>query len=396
MPTSAPKDVVLKNRAQRLITSLGADKTFLVRAEIQEGLSTLTDVDIQFLATDINLDISKIVGQQVTIEMDYSTNEAKDRIKTRYFHGWCIECAYEDTMGGLALFRAELRPWFWFLTRTRDCRIFQEKTVVEIIKEVMGDHGFSSSIKDKLNASYKKREYTVQYRESDFDFLSRLMEENGIYWFTEHDASKETVVFADGPQAHQALTDAKTIDFMEPEEGFSSYRRSKNHIYEFSTGETVQPGKVSLRDYNFEDPRANLTAIVNNPLGNHPRNKYEQYDYPGSYTQVADGKFLARVRHEGMEAEHIRSRAIGNVPTMAAGGKFTLEGHDRKDVLAEHLVVKCRHFLQVEVDEDKKGMASSSLDALLNFDDISETYRNEIVLQKVAMPFRAPRVTPWP
>ncbi|MEM9048518.1 MAG: type VI secretion system tip protein TssI/VgrG [Pseudomonadota bacterium] len=396
MPTSTAKDVVLKNRAQRLRTVLGADKTFLVRAEIKEGLSTLSDIDVQFLANDINLDIGKIVGQQVTIEMDYATNEAKDTVKTRYFHGWCIECAYEDTMGGLALFRAELRPWFWFLTRTRNCRIFQNKSVVDILKQVLGDHGFSSSIKTKLNASYKQREYTVQYRESDFDFLSRLMEEAGIYWYTEHDKTKETLVFADGPQAHQALTDAASVDFIEPEEGFSSYRRSKNHLYEFSIGETVQPGKVSLRDYDFLNPRSDLTAFINNPLGSHPRNKFEQYDYPGSYTAVADGRQLAQVRHEVMEAEHIRARAVGNVPTMAAGGKFALKGHDRRDVLGEHVVITCRHFLQVEVADDKKGKATSALDALLNFEDIAETYRHEIVVQKASTQYRAPQVTPWP
>ncbi|MEM9199448.1 MAG: type VI secretion system tip protein TssI/VgrG, partial [Pseudomonadota bacterium] len=396
MPTAASKPVILKNRKQRLITKLGADKTFLVRAEIQEGLSTATDIDIQFLANDINLDISKIVGQQVTIELDHTTNDSKDSEKTRYFHGWCIECAYEDTMGGLALFRAELRPWFWFLTRTRDSRIFQNKSVVDIIKQVLGDHGFSSSIKTSLGGTYKAREYTVQYRESDFDFLNRLMEEAGIYWFTEHDASKETLIFADGLQAHKAIKHDNVVEFMEPEEGMSSYRRTKNHIYEWSIGETVQPGKVTLQDFDFEFPKKDLKSVLDNPLGSHPKNKYEQYDYPGTYKEVAEGKGLAKIRHEAMEAQHIRSRAIGNVPTMAAGGLFTLEKHDRKEVNAEHLVVKARHFLQVEIDDDKSGKATSSLDALLSLEDIAETYRHELVVQKSSAPFRAPHVTPWP
>src|SRR6056297_2042495 len=136
MPTDPPA-LVLKNRKQRVLTKLGPDKTFLVRAEIQQGLRSFTDIDLQFVANDINLDISKIVGQQVTIEMEHSSNDGKGTEKTRYFHGWCIECAYEDTMGGLALYRAELRPWFWFLTLTRNSRIFQDMSVIDIIKKVL-------------------------------------------------------------------------------------------------------------------------------------------------------------------------------------------------------------------------------------------------------------------
>lgn len=401
--SSAPPDIILKNRKQRVVTKLGPDKTFLVRAEIQQGLSSFTDIDLQFVANDINLDISKIVGQQVTIEMDHSTNDGKGTEKTRYFHGWCIECAYEDTMGGLALFRAELRPWFWFLTLARNSRIFQNMTVIDIIKKVLGDHNFSGDVEMSTRGSYPSREFTVQYRENDFDFLSRLMEENGIYWYTKDETSKQKIVFADDVQAHKPLTDAATIDFMEPEEGDRdkgqrSFRRTKDHIYEFSIGETVRTGKVTLKEYDFKRQKV-VQAVSAIPKGSHNNKSYEDYDWPGSYDPEEaddDGKRVATVRMEAHGAPHLRSTASGNVPTMAAGGTFTLKEHDRKELNAEYLVVRARHFLQLEVDEDKKGQASSQLDALLDVKELQETYRNEIVLQQTKVPFRAPQVTPWP
>ncbi|GIX12594.1 MAG: type IV secretion protein Rhs [Paracoccaceae bacterium] len=395
MPNAPNASLILKNRRQRLITELGPDKTFLVSAEIREGLSELGGIELHFLAADASLDIAGIVGRPARIEMDHASNAAPGRIETRCFLGWCIDCAYQDMMGALALFRATLKPWFWFLTLSTNNRIFQDQTVIDIIKAVLGDHGFAGDLEIDTRETYPRRQYCVQYRETDFDFLSRLMEEEGIYWFPRIVQGRMKIVLADDLQAHKPLPEAETIEFHEPERRF---RRTTDHIWAWSSAEAVTPGRVTLRAYDFRRQKV-VTSVVADPRGSHPHNDAEQYRWPGDFDPERpddEGRRRARIRHEAAAAFHQRARAVGNVPTMAVGGRFTLTGHPRKGVDGDYLVVEVRHLLQVELEGLDLDEVARMFGPGGRPGPMAETYRNEIVVQPASVPFRAPLRTPRP
>ncbi len=384
-------DVVQVNRALNMKGPLDSKKMILVRAEVSEGLSVLTETDIQFVSPDHDLKLDDIVGQKMSLSI------VDEKENDRHWHGHCISCAYEGKMGGQALYRAEVRPWFWFLTLHSDCRIFQEKTTLEVIKEIFGDRGFSD-FKDSTSASYLAREYLVQYRETDYEFVCRLMEEEGMYFFFTHDDSKETLVIGDGAGSHKALKNAAKIEFHFRED---EYKRDLDHIYEWKSSERVNTGKVSLTDYDFTKPTTDLKALTKIAKGKHNHKEIEVYDYPGIHVTADDGKTRTRIRAEAFASEHKRTWGKCNVRTMAVGGTFTLKEHPRSDFNKEYLVITAKHKLQIETDEDKAGVTgmkdARSGDNNNNIDsDQKDSYESEFSVQLKSEPFRARLNTPKP
>lgn len=383
-------DIVLENRQIRLKGPLGPEKMMLVRADVEEGLSKLTQTDIQFISPDHNLKLEDIVGQRLGLEVDSDDGE------TRYWQGHCVSCTFEGRFGGQGLYRAEMRPWLWFLGLHADCKIFQEKSALEVIKKIFSDRGFSD-LEDKTSATYKKRDYLVQYRETDLDFVNRLMEEEGIYYFFKHDARKETLVLADGSGSHAPLKDAAEIKF---KFGEKEFKRDEDHIYEWKSAERVNSGKVTLTDYDFTKPATDLKAVTAIPKGKHSHKDIEVYDYPGIHDSADFGKTRTRVRAEALASKFKRTWAKGNVRTMMAGGTFTLKEHPRSDFNKEYLVVSAKHKLQIETDEDKEGQAQTQMDQQRDDDkqgdEKKESFETEFDVQLKSEPFRAPLETPQP
>ena len=387
-----PNDIVLENRQLRLKGPLGPKKMILVRADVSEKMSTLTETDIQFISPDHNMKMEDVVGQRLSLELD------DEEGNTRHWHGHCISCAFEGRMGGQGLYRAEVRPWLWFLTLHADCRIFQEKSALEVIKEIFSDRGFSD-IQDKTSSTFEKREYLVQYRETDYEFVTRLMEEEGMYYYFTHDSSKETLVLADGSGSHSPLQDAAEIRFEFKEDGGSgggagSFKREEDHIYEWKSSERVNTGKVSLTDFDFTKPTTDLKALTAIPKGKHSHKDIEVYDYPGIHVTADFGKTRTRVRAEALASEYKRTWGKSNVRNMAVGGTFKLKEHPRTDFNKEYLVLGASHKLQIETDEDKDGQTNTDQDA--NGEGKKESYESEFSVQLKSEPFRAPLTTPRP
>ena len=387
-----PNDIVLENRQLRLKGPLGPKKMILVRADVSEKMSTLTETDIQFISPDHNMKMEDVVGQRLSLELD------DEEGNTRHWHGHCISCAFEGRMGGQGLYRAEVRPWLWFLTLHADCRIFQEKSALEVIKEIFSDRGFSD-VQDKTSSTFEKREYLVQYRETDYEFITRLMEEEGMYYFFTHDDSKETLVLADGSGSHSPLQDAAEIRFEFKEDGGSgggagSFKREEDHIYEWKSSERVNTGKVSLTDFDFTKPTTDLKALTAIPKGKHSHKDIEVYDYPGIHVTADFGKTRTRVRAEALASEYKRTWGKSNVRNMAVGGTFKLKEHPRTDFNKEYLVLGASHKLQIETDEDKDGQTDTDQNA--NGEGKKESYESEFSVQLKSEPFRAPLITPRP
>jgi type VI secretion system secreted protein VgrG len=324
----------------------------------------------------------------------------------------CISAEYLGFYEGFAFIQAKLRPAVWFLTQTSDCKVFQEMSTMDIVKQVLRDNGISD-FQDKTTGSYPKRTYCVQYRETDFDFIMRLMEEDGIFFWWDHEKSKVTMVFGDDVGSHKPLPDNATVPFYLKESGegdFLGYRRKDDHIFEWMGGDSVNTGHVSLTDFNFEKPSADLaTANKIPPRGNSKHTKYEIYDYPARYHEIQPGKNagstgspgtdFARKRMEAFAVERKTRRGQSNIRQMEIGFKFKLDKHPRKvDNGKEFMITRCRHQLQIDADYDTGEITRSVLGHPLQFnrEDNPDTYRSIFEVIPADEPFRPPQKTEKP
>jgi type VI secretion system secreted protein VgrG len=315
-----------KSRFAAIGTPLGADVLLLKTATVTEQLGRLFQIDAHLISSNPAIKFNDLVGQNVTLRV-----ELHDR-KTRYFNGYVSRFVQSRSADGYAHYHATIVPWLWFLTRSADCRIFQEMTVPEIIQKVFRDHGFTD-FKESLTASYRKWDYCVQYRETDFNFVSRLMEQEGIYYFFEHENGKHTLVLADSASAHKAYPGFDTILYR-PEGQMGS---GKGDVTDWSLEMEVQPGTYALNDFNFEKPKSALQT-KSNISRTHAGANFEIYDYPGEYTEYGQGESYAKVRIEELQAQHEIAHANSNARGVATGATFKLSEHPRADQNREYLI----------------------------------------------------------
>ena len=381
-------EIVLKGRILTMSGGYKAKDLMLKSAVVKEGLSQLTEMTIEFLSKDRKLKMADVVGYPMSLHIETYKEGQK-----RHFHGTCISVEYLGLSQGFSHFSADVRPWLWFLTRTADCKIFQEKDVTEIIKEVFGEAGYSD-FQLKTRGSYEKRKYCVQYRETDFDFLCRLMEEEGIYYYFDHSGSTEKLVILDDAGSHQPMPEKPKLDFFFREE---KYRRRDDHVFEWTSAETVTYGKVTLNDYNFETATADQKVTTAIKKGSHSHGTYEVYDYPGRYRKSDRGKSRSRVRMQAEAIRHQRSEGVSNVRTFATGHTFQLNGHPREVENQQYLVTDATHYFQIETDYDDRDQSPNLLGNRLQFsEDNQDTYRCVFGAVPKSEQFRAPLNTQWP
>jgi type VI secretion system secreted protein VgrG len=346
-------------------TPLGDDILVLHRMTATEQLGRLFQFNLELLSEDGNLAIDDMLGQNVTVSLDTQTDEP------RLFNGFVSRFSQGDPRGRLAVYHATLRPWLWFLTRTADCRIYQEMKVPDIIKDVFREHGFSD-FEEALSGSYREWEFCVQYRETDFNFVSRLMEQEGIYYFFRHENGKHTLVLADGYNSHAAVPGYEEIPYFPPDQ---SQRRERDHVFNWLVSHEVRPGKYALDDFDFKTPRKSLLsqAIVNRE---HAQADFEVFDYPGEYEQSADGDRYATVRIQELQSHHERASATGVARGLCAGALFSLVGYSREDQNREYLVLSVNHEIQSDdFQNSPQKTASVPYLATMEVMDAREPYR---------------------
>jgi len=360
----------------------------LVRAaRIDEGLSQLSLITIDFLAKDQKLDLSSILGKQMNLEL-LALDDG-----LRKFMGVCVSVEYLGAHEAYGLYQAEVRPFAWFLTRNRDNRVFQGMTTPEIIQSVLGDRGFSSRLKLRLSGSYRARDYCIQYRESDFDFLSRLMEEEGIYYYFAPIGSNEMMVLTDSIGGHDPCTPG-TIEFRHDEPG---RRGQMDHFYQWSAMTTATTGKVTLRDYDFEVPSPAPEATKEMKRGSQKAADLEHYDYQGHFRKAGPGADVSRVRIEAEAVRHKTWTGSCNVRTLATGQTFKLKDHVRADRDGtEYLVTGATVLLQEAEDQVPVRITQLAPTALDHVTDPQDICRMIVRAVPKTEQFRAPLVTPWP
>jgi len=350
-----------------IITPLGADVLLFHRMTAREELGRLSEFEIDLLSTrgDINLD--EILAKNITIKMALPNN------KTRYFNGYVARFTQAGMQGGLHRYHATLRPWLWFLTRTANCRIFQNLTVPEIIQQVFAAHAPIAGFQSNLTVSYRKWEYCVQYRESDFNFVSRLMEQEGIYYYFKHAEGRHTLVLADGLAAHAPFEDYADIPFGAQ---VGALPADSEFISEWNCTREIQSGRYVIDDFNFKAPSTELLAQAEITRA-HALSNLEIYDYPGEYSTVAEGARYARTRLESLQARYDLVHGVANARGLGAGYRFNLTGHARADQNREYLVLAAVHDLD-------SGDASGAI------------YRCSFTALNSRQTFRSQSITPKP
>jgi type VI secretion system secreted protein VgrG len=360
------------NRSIEVTSPFGKDKLLLHRMTVREQLGRPFEIQLDLLSNDHSLKLDDALGQVMTIVL---RNEQGAK---RYFSGLAAAFTHTGQHGGLAAYRAELVPWIWFLTRTADCRIFQQKTVPEIIQDVFREHGFTD-FKNNLSGQYPKQDYCVQYRETDFAFVSRLMEREGIYYFFEYSDGKHQLCLADDYAAHGTAAGYAKVPYYPPT---NENRREREHVYDWSIRQSVQSGVYVLNDYDFERPGADLLA-KRQIARQHSLAKFELYDYPGEYLVNGEGDRYAQRRIEEKQSEYERAWGSMTVTGLSAGNLFRLEGYPRTDQNREYLLI--RSVLQVQNNAYETGVNDSAIDWHCDFEACDSK-----------QPFRSARRTPVP
>lgn len=329
---------------------------------------------LELLSNNPNISFNDIVGQQVTVVLTLADDE-------RYFNGYVTEFRYLGTSDRYSRYQATLRPWLWFLSRTSDCKIFQEMKVPDIIKAVFRDNGFAD-FEDRLNSNYRTWEYCVQYRETDYNFVSRLMEQEGIYYYFEHQDGKHILILADDMSAHDTFPGFATIAYHPPTDGMSV---DTDYLDYWAVTQSIQPERYAVQDFDFTKPRADLAAKLMEP-GQHayPLEDSEIYDYPGEYSESGDGQNYVGIRLEELRGQMERVSAGGPCRGLSAGRKFTLENYPREDQNIDHLVIYVSHQIS-----DSTYISSGDGNA-------DELYHCQAELMDSGRPYRHIRSTPKP
>jgi len=356
-------------------TPLGEDVLLLVSFSGTEQLGRAFQYELELLSENHAVKFEDIVGQNVTVRLTLPDNE------TRYFNGYVSCFGQTGWLGRLSRYRATVVPWLWFLTRTSDCRIFQKKTVPEIIEEVFGDHGEIADFENRLSKKeYREWEYCVQYRETDFNFVSRLMEQEGIYYYFKHKNGEHKLILADAKSSHDPFPGYEEISYRSPDHAFAE----GENVTDWTIEQRVQPGACALNDFDFKATKKGLRT-ASQIARDHAASDYEIYDYPGEYVEFSDGEAYARARIEELQAHHEVTQGQSDARGICTGYTFSLTDHPREDQCREYLITSASYHLESdEFDSSGQPMGRGPV------------YSCSFTAIDAKQPFRSARVTPKP
>ncbi|KVA22586.1 type IV secretion protein Rhs [Burkholderia cepacia] len=337
-----------------------------------DELGRLFEFRIEALADSHSLSLKDMLGKPVTVRIE------QQDLSTRYLNGIVARAS-------LAGRRAEryygyeliVRPWLWLATRRSDCRIFQNKTVPEIVQEVLSTYGFP--IENHLAETYVPRDYCVQYNETDAAFVSRLMEFEGIYFWFRHAEDTHTLMLGDAMSSHTVLPGYETIPYIARDRTAIA---DEEHIDGWLPAQEVSVGRHQTTDYDYTKPRADLSSQKVDPRG-HDHDSFASFEWPGGYRDDTPGAHYSRVRLEEQQAEHERASADTDVRGVAPGYLFTLEHCPRADQNREYLIVRCQYRFQENAYASDQGAEAV-------------VHQTMMLVQPSSLPYRSPRDTPRP
>lgn len=332
-----------------------------------ERISSPFELNVD-LASEDEIKFDDVVGKEALLTILGDDND-------RYCHGIISKFMYTGSSGRFHLYQARVVSSIWLLSLEQDCRIFQDKTVEDIVKQILQDAAITSDrFEFRVQNKPPKREYCVQYRETDLNFISRLLEEEGIFYFFEHSNDKHVLVFGDSTVAYQSIQGNANVTFnptgMVPDE---------EYVYGFNFSQRVYSGWITQRDFNFEKPSLDLKAEEQDES----YKKLSAYDYPGRYLDQERGKKLTKIRLEESMTFKQKSEGQSACPRFIPGFKYKLKDHERQNFNQEYLLVEVIHSgTQPQVLEEMSGSEEGI------------SYSNDFVVIPSSVTFRPERKTP--
>jgi type VI secretion system secreted protein VgrG len=323
----------LDARPLKIHTDIGSGSLIPVYFSYVSELNRPFSLIVHVHALQDDLDAKAVLGKGFDLEMPTHG-------EPRFLHGIVTRMEYRghrtDAEPGerfRAVWEIEVRPWIWLLGLGRDMRIFQDMSTIDIVSEVFRGRGFSD-FRVETTADYPVREYCVQYRESDLDFVHRLLEEDGIRYWIEHEQGCDTVVLCDGRDGHAESAGYEQI-------GIHSEQGDDQHSLDTFSTWTVEhhlgPTVVTLEEYDFTAPGSDQTGEATIER-EHEHTGLECYDYPGRYPEKGEGTTRAQVLAESLQADFEVCQGVGSVRGLTAGARFALTGHQREDLDRDYVV----------------------------------------------------------
>ena len=359
-------------RRCKVTSPLGDDALFLTALDAWERVSGPFQLDCRFVSGDEEIDFAKIIGQSVTLEMEMAGGEA------RYFNGRVARFSQSAGEATGAVYHAQIVSWFWFLTRRTDCRIFQGDSVTQILEKVFGGHQQIADFKLDIEGKYDPIPYCVQYRESDFSFASRLMEEWGIGYYFEHTENAHKMVLFNAPSKIIACPGQAEASC----ETAASGEQTAGHVFDWQVQQEFRSGACALTDYNYRDPGLDLAVQKKTRKGIGGNEAYEIFAYPGEYQALAAGDKRAELRIEIEESASNDVRGSSSCYAFTPGYKFDLVGHVRDSYNDTYLITEVRHTFSQTVGAGRGGATGD--------------YRNSFSCLPHAIPYRPLPTTPKP
>ena len=360
--------IAQEHRRIAISTPLGKDELLLRGFTGAEAISQLFHFDLDLLSENDSIKFQDVVGKNVTLRI-YDADGGE-----RHWNGFVSRFSQGSQDRRLTSYRAQMVPWLWFLTRTSDCRIFQNQKAPDIVQKIFKDLGFSD-FKLRLYGDFAVRDYCVQYRETDFNFVSRLMEEEGICYYFEHQDGKHTLILANDAPAHEPCPNQKTARY----DVRGGNVVDEDMVTEWEYQEEFRTGKWAQTDYNFETPSTSLAVTVSG------KNPYEIYEYPGQYRVRPAGESLAKIRLQEQTTPAVAFQGAGGCRYFSTGYQFTLQDHYRSDLNQAYLLTAVRHMATQGGNYQVGAGGGGEI-----------TYHNRFDCIPFSTPFRPPRVTPEP
>ncbi len=355
-----------------------------------EHISQLFSLDVQMLSENPRIDPKALLGHGATVQIQTQDGSTRhiNAIITRFgMHG-------QDHRH--YAYKARLSPWLWLATRKSDFRIFQQCSVPDIVAQVLQPYGHP--LEKRLTRSYRSWEYCVQYNESDCNFVSRLMEHEGIHYYFEHGPDQHTLVLCDDIIAsHKALPGAETIAFHPPGKPAMGERE---HIHAWQSQAQIQSGRHYSDDYDFKKPRADLSQMRRDPPG-HAHDGHEIYEWPGGYTELGDAQQYIRVRLQENLTGHSQVRGQSCHRALATGYLFSLQHYPREDQNRQYLITGLEYHFKENARVSTSGGGGpagpgTQAGRQADEDEQAPFHRYELHAQPSSLAYTPARTTPKP
>lgn len=371
------------NRYLTIESPLGPDVLLVGAAVIDEHVNRLPEIHLDLLSHQHDLTPDHLIGQPIKLRLDHDARQSTlERIvmsggaeNNRYFDGYVASFDRAGNPGRVTQYHMTVVPWFWFLTRSTDCRIFQNKTSREILGEIFQDHGFTDFEFD-IRTAQKPLEYIVMYQESYYNFCARLMEQEGLIWTHRYEKDKHILVIGDTNFVFRPIDGLTTVPYADSEAS------EFNGIDQLHEGRRFGVGKVTFQDFNHQNPSSPLMLVQAEPQTlRHARlDATERFEHQSLYDHGDDGNRYARIAMQAEEAQAHRYTGGGYAWRMTTAGSVTVANHPVMANNQEYAILHVRHEAVNDYTQHAAKMP----------------YRNSFALLPKKIPYRAPRNTPKP